>query len=202
MLVPRLTWIVVEDSKLVTARLKRILERFNTLNIVLTAGEGYHSHTRQYKTYYAYITDHVNMSNITEIIAAEMPKKYRKQKGPKPRGVAGRNEAIKWIVENVEGDGVMYFADDDNTYDLRLFEEVGIELTNTSAVRSLPLTMQIRTTRTVSFFPVGLVGNLGVSSPIVRDGKIVGFFDGWIGNRVFAVDMAGFAVNIATLKKV
>ena len=44
MLVPRLTWIVVEDSKLVTARLKRILERFNTLNIVLTAGEGYHSH--------------------------------------------------------------------------------------------------------------------------------------------------------------
>ena len=61
--------------------------------------------------------------------------------------------------------------------------------------------MQIRATRTVSFFPVGLVGNLGVSSPIVRDGKIVGFFDGWIGNRVFAVDMAGFAVNIATLKK-
>ena len=59
--------------------------------------------------------------------------------------------------------------------------------------------MQIRTTRTVSFFPVGLVGNLGVSSPIVRDGKIVGFFDGWIGNRVFAVDMAGFAVNIDTL---
>ena len=76
------------------------------------------------------------------------------------------------------------------------------ELTNTNAVRSLPLTMQIRATRTVSFFPVGLVGNLGVSSPIVRDGKIVGFFDGWIGNRVFAVDMAGFAVNIATLKKV
>ena len=127
MLVPRLTWIVVEDSKLVTARLKRILERFNTLNIVLTAGEGYHSHIRQYKTHYAYITDHVNIHNITGIITAEMPKKYRKQKGPKPRGVAGRNEAIRWIVENVEGDGVMYFADDDNTYDLRLFEEVGNE---------------------------------------------------------------------------
>ena len=151
-------------------------------------------------TYLSQITDHVNMHNITGTITAEMPKKYRKQKGPKPRGVAGRNEAIRWIVENVEGDGVMYFADDDNTYDLRLFEEVGNELTNTST--TFDITMQIRATRTVSFFPVGLVGNLGVSSPIVRDGKIVGFFDGWIGNRVFAVDMAGFAVNIATLKKV
>ena len=143
------------------------------------------------------------MHNITGTITAEMPKKYRKQKGPKPRGVAGRNEAIRWIVENVEGDGVMYFADDDNTYDLRLFEEVGNEITNTkrNPILTLDITMQIRATRTVSFFPVGLVGNLGVSSPIVRDGKIVGFFDGWIGNRVFAVDMAGFAVNIATLKK-
>lgn len=88
--------------------------------------------------YLSQITDHVNMHNITGTITAEMPKKYRKQKGPKPRGVAGRNEAIRWIVENVEGDGVMYFADDDNTYDLRLFEEVGNEITNTSAIRSLP----------------------------------------------------------------
>ena len=190
MLVPRMTWIVVEDSKLVTARLKRILERFNTLNIVLTAGELDQSHHIQY-------TCHVQT-----IIAAEMPKKYRKQKGPKPRGVAGRNEAIRWIVENVEGDGVMYFADDDNTYDLRLFEEVGNELNIYNPIPTSAVTMQIRTTRNVSFFPVGLVGNLGVSSPIVRDGKIIGFFDGWIGNRVFAVDMAGFAVNTATLKKV
>ena len=191
MLVPRLTWIVVEDSKLVTARLKRILERFNTLNIVLTAGERDHSHT---------IHTHVTSKQL--LLTAEMPKKYRKQKGPKPRGVAGRNEAIRWIVENVEGDGVMYFADDDNTYDLRLFEEVGNELNIYNPISTSAVTMQIRTTRNVSFFPVGLVGNLGVSSPIVRDGKIIGFFDGWIGNRVFAVDMAGFAVNIATLKKV
>ena len=181
----------MEDSKLVTARLKRILERFNTLNIVLTAGELDHSH---YNTQFTY--------HVQTIITAEMPKKYRKQKGPKPRGVAGRNEAMRWIVENVEGDGVMYFADDDNTYDLRLFEEVGNELNIYNPISTSAVTMQIRTTRNVSFFPVGLVGNLGVSSPIVRDGKIIGFFDGWIGNRVFAVDMAGFAVNIATLKKV
>lgn len=45
-------------------------------------------------------------------------------------------------------------------------------------------------------FPVGLVTNLGVSSPIVRDGKVAGYYDGWISNRKFPVDMAGFAVNV------
>ena len=54
----------------------------------------------------------------------------------------------------------------------------------------------------LSFFPVGLIGKIGISSPIVRDGKIVGFFDGWNGNRLFAVDMAGFAVNTNLLKEV
>ena len=41
------------------------------------------------------------------------------------RGVAQRNAGLRWIRENVKTDGgVVYFADDDNTYDLRLFEEV------------------------------------------------------------------------------
>ena len=38
-----------------------------------------------------------------------------------------------------------------------------------------------------------------MSSPIVRKGKIIGFFDGWIGSRLFPVDMAGFAVTVQTL---
>ena len=67
---------------------------------------------------------------------------------------------------------------------------------------SLNYNFQIRKTRRVSFFPVGLVSRLGVSTPIVRAGRIVGFYDGWIGNRLFPVDMAGFAVNIRTLKEV
>lgn len=45
-------------------------------------------------------------------------------------------------------------------------------------------------------FPVGLVTSFGVSSPIVRNGSIDGFYDGWIGGRRFPVDMAGFAVNV------
>jgi len=45
-----------------------------------------------------------------------------------PKGVANRNKGLEWILKYVQitGDdsGVFYFADDDNVYDLRLFEEV------------------------------------------------------------------------------
>lgn len=40
-------------------------------------------------------------------------------------------------------------------------------------------------------FPVGLIGRYGVSSPIVKNGTLSGYYDGWIGGRKFAVDMAG-----------
>ena len=93
-----------------------------------------------------------------------------------------RNLAMRWVLDHGEEGSVVYFADDDNTYDLRLFSE-------------------LRLTKTLSLFPVGLVTKTGLSSPIVRDGKIVGFYDGWISNRKFPVDMAGFAVNLATLQQ-
>lgn len=46
--------------------------------------------------------------------------------------------------------GVLYFGDDDNTYDVRLFDEM-------------------RDTRNISMFPVGLVGDYAVSAPVVRE---------------------------------
>lgn len=55
-------------------------------------------------------------------ISAQMPEKYKKSK-LKPRGVANRNAALDWVRSNCKS-GVVYFADDDNTYDIRLFEEV------------------------------------------------------------------------------
>lgn len=51
-----------------------------------------------------------------------MPAKYRKNK-VKPRGVSNRNRGLEWIRANAS-DGVLYFADDDNTYDLDIFDEV------------------------------------------------------------------------------
>lgn len=54
----------------------------------------------------------------------------------------------------------------------------------------------MRYTKKVSMWPVGLVTKYGLSSPIVRKGKLDGFYDGWIGGRKYPVDMAGFAVNV------
>ena len=48
-----------------------------------------------------------------------------KQGGGGHRGVDQRNIGLKWIRDNVNKlEGVVYFGDDDNTYDIRLFEEV------------------------------------------------------------------------------
>lgn len=40
-----------------------------------------------------------------------------------PRGVANRMGGLDWVKKHASS-GVVYFADDDNTYDIRLFEEV------------------------------------------------------------------------------
>ena len=52
-----------------------------------------------------------------------MPEKYREMKPYKPRGVSNRNAALEFIRHNIVS-GVFYLADDDNTYDYRLFEQV------------------------------------------------------------------------------
>ena len=46
----------------------------------------------------------------------------------KHRGVDQRNLGLQWLRSNLENEkkGVVYFADDDNTYHLDLFKEVYI----------------------------------------------------------------------------
>lgn len=45
-----------------------------------------------------------------------------------PRGTMQRNLGLRWLRDNINAsnppEGVVYFADDDNTYSLELFEEV------------------------------------------------------------------------------
>ena len=79
--------------------------------------------------------------------------------------------------------GVLYFADDDNTYSIKLFEEM-------------------RHTKGVSVWPVGIVGGLMLEKPKVEwdDQKklsiVTGWDVAWKPERPFAMDMAGFAVNV------
>lgn len=98
LLVPNFHWIVVEDSsvktKLVANLLKESGLKYEHLNIITP------------QNYKLGIND---------------------PKWKKPRGVAQRNLALKWIRENYINTtkrGVVYFADDDNTYSVKLFKEV------------------------------------------------------------------------------
>nr|CAD7573466.1 unnamed protein product [Timema californicum] len=123
------------------------------------------------------VTELLERTGITfDHLIAPMPDIYKTRKGPKPRGVSNRNRGLQWLRANATK-GVFYFADDDNTYDIRLFEE-------------------IRTTKRVAMWPVGLCTKTGLSSPVVIDGKFSGFYDGWVAGRKFPVDMAGFAVSV------
>lgn len=114
-------------------------------------------------------------------LATPMPDVYRRERYV-PRGVSNRRAALQWVRDNGENTGVLFFLDDDNAIDIRLFEEM-------------------RSTETVSMWPVGLIGEYTVSSPIVKFEKVVGFYDGWPAGRKFQVDMAGFAVGVGYLKK-
>ncbi|KAJ6224890.1 hypothetical protein RDWZM_003435 [Blomia tropicalis] len=137
------------------------------------------------------VEDAHNQSKAVENLLRRTMIPYVHLLGPRPpthmdqrsgRGVSNRLKAFEWLRANYGGTnqkGVIYFADDDNAYDVRLFDEM-------------------RDTQIVSMFPVGLISTLGLSTPIVnhKTGKIIGFHDPFIGRRKFAVDMAGFAVNL------
>ncbi|KAJ8014100.1 hypothetical protein DPEC_G00036750 [Dallia pectoralis] len=99
-----------------------------------------------------------------------------------PRATEQRNGALSWLRahRSRKDAGVVFFADDDNTYSLELFEEM-------------------RSTRGVSVWPVGLVSGRRYERPIVEKGKVVGWYTGWRPDRPFATDMAGFAVNLQVI---
>ncbi|XP_029957396.1 galactosylgalactosylxylosylprotein 3-beta-glucuronosyltransferase 1-like [Salarias fasciatus] len=98
------------------------------------------------------------------------------------RGSGQRNLALKWLRDtfrlNDSNAGVVYFADDDNTYSLELFDEM-------------------RNTKKVSVWPVAFVGGLRLESCKVNAlGKVSGWDAKFAPTRPFAIDMAGFAVSL------
>ncbi|KRX18140.1 Galactosylgalactosylxylosylprotein 3-beta-glucuronosyltransferase 1 [Trichinella nelsoni] len=140
-------WIVVEDAPATTNLVQNVVQRSGIAHVLL---------------------------------AVQTPAEQKRKKGIKfARGVVQRNLALQWIRSNLNSNqaGVVYFADDDNTYDIRLFDEM-------------------RSTKLVSVWPVAFVGEVLVERPLVRDGRVVGFLAFWDPGRKFPIDMSGFAVNL------
>ncbi|XP_034504017.1 galactosylgalactosylxylosylprotein 3-beta-glucuronosyltransferase 2 [Ailuropoda melanoleuca] len=110
------------------------------------------------------------------------PRRYKRP--GLPRATEQRNAGLAWLRQRHQHQraesGVLFFADDDNTYSLELFQEM-------------------RTTRKVSVWPVGLVGGRRYERPLVENGKVVGWYTGWRADRPFAIDMAGFAVSLQVI---
>lgn len=154
--VPSLHWIVVEDAPKKSQMISSFLESSGL------------THT------------HLSQSTPQEWKLKDSDPRWRK-----PRGILQRNAAIRWLRRNLKHDvnpkGVVYFADDDNTYSVELFHEM-------------------RDTHKVSVWPVALVGGVLVERPLVGPkGQVTGWLAGWKPDRPFALDMAGFAVNLSLL---
>ena len=69
------------------------------------------------------------------------------------RGVEQRNAALKWLRSNLQvnkNNGIVYFMDDDNTYNVKVFEEMA-------------------KVKKVGVWPVGLVGGLNAETPILDE---------------------------------
>ncbi|CAB04033.3 Galactosylgalactosylxylosylprotein 3-beta-glucuronosyltransferase [Caenorhabditis elegans] len=110
---------------------------------------------------------------------------HKTAKGYPAKGWYQRDMALKMlrtnssqILGNHKGEAVVYFADDDNSYDLRLFDDF------------------IRNVKKLGVWAVGLVGGTIVEAPKVENKKVTSFNVKWEPSRPFAVDMAGFAINL------
>ena len=95
--IPKLHWILVEDSNEKTDLVKRFLAN---------CGVSY---------------THLNVRTPKQLITKEGDPRWLKA-----RGVEQRNLALRWIRQSFKDgmEGVVYFGDDDNTYDLKIFEQV------------------------------------------------------------------------------
>uniref|UniRef100_A0A1I7ZFJ9 Galactosylgalactosylxylosylprotein 3-beta-glucuronosyltransferase n=1 Tax=Steinernema glaseri TaxID=37863 RepID=A0A1I7ZFJ9_9BILA len=103
------------------------------------------------------------------------------EQGFPKRGWTHRNVALRYIRKNYRDyrrGAVIYFADDDNSYDIRLFNDY------------------IRNVKKIGIWAVGLVGSALVEAPHVSNGTITSWDVVYAPKRAFATDMAGFAINI------
>ncbi|CAF3822582.1 unnamed protein product [Rotaria sordida] len=149
-LIPNLVWIVIEDESQLTRRIHRLLQSFHLPFI------------------------HLNIATPDYLKPTQNQSTWRR-----PRGMIQKNIGLQWIRQNTNSndDALIYFADDDNTYHWKLFQE-------------------IRKIQSVGVWPVGLVGELLYERPICLNGKVHSWFHYMYRKRKFPTDMAGFAIHL------
>ena len=97
-LVKNIHWIVIEDSENKTSMVSRLLERTG-----------------------------FNYTHLNVLTPAKFKMASKDPNWLKPRGVLQRNAGLDWLRDHkhlLAEKAVLYFADDDNTYSLELFQEV------------------------------------------------------------------------------
>ncbi len=102
MLVPKLVWIVVEDSEHKMELVSSLLDRCQVDSV--------HMNVRTREAYRS-------KPWIVSLLSTRL------------RGVGQRNAGLDWLRRNYglnNCSGVVYFGDDDNKYDLRIFDEVRV----------------------------------------------------------------------------
>jgi galactosylgalactosylxylosylprotein 3-beta-glucuronosyltransferase 3 len=176
-LVPNVHWVVVEDADAVTPLVSRVLAQCNMSRMMQVAARTPVEHRRTPCT-----TDNPR-KGCPKGYAAD--KKFE-QSWMHPRGVSQRNAGLAALRElrpwKTDEGGAFYFADDDNTYSLELFE----------VIRHVAL---------VSVWEVGLSGGLLHEGPVLApNGTIMKWHVGWRPDRPFPIDMAAFAVNVQALQ--
>jgi galactosylgalactosylxylosylprotein 3-beta-glucuronosyltransferase 3 len=123
-LVPNVHWIVVEDSETKTELVR---------NLIVESG---------------LVATHLNAKTPPfEQLQSKEPRWKRH------RGVEQRNTALKWFRDTLipnKDKGIVYFMDDDNTYNVKVFDEMA-------------------KIKKVGVWPVGLVGGLNAESPILDE---------------------------------
>ena len=128
---PKVHWIVIEDAENTTQKITDFLH-----------------------------FSHIPFTHLNELTPKNLSQvKINLHTHFRHKGAAQRNAAVAWMREHsykIDPNGVVYFADDDNSYHLRLFHDM-------------------RFTKTVSIWPVAFIGGLVYERPIVRHGKVTSF---------------------------
>ncbi|KAI3421252.1 hypothetical protein GPALN_014878 [Globodera pallida] len=148
-------WIVIEDGDAPVASIKRVLIRSGIKHTYLAKnGSAFHKMAKKVNPIY------------------------------KGKAWAPRNTALEYVRQFYgtkyanSKNAVLYFVDDDNSYDLRIFHDY------------LPKV------KSIGLWAVGLSGKSFVEAPKVKNNTIVGWFVYNGPERQFGIDMAGFAVNL------